>query len=60
MNATPRIAPSARLAWFALLLLLLSLSLFSYSLHLRRQDWAEARMARPARPAAALPARWTL
>ncbi len=51
---------SARFAWFALLLLLISLSLFTYSLLLRRQDWAEARLARPARQVLYAPARWSL
>jgi hypothetical protein len=57
MSSPTGAAPSPRIAWFALLLLLLSLSLFSYSLHLRSQDWAEARMVRPSIP---VPAHWSL
>jgi hypothetical protein len=53
-------APSARFVWLALLLLLLSLSLFGYSLQLRRQDWEEARVSNPTVAALPVPASWTL
>jgi hypothetical protein len=58
MSSPTDAAPSPRIAWFALVLLLLSLSLFGYSLHLRSQDWAEARLA--ARPTVRVPVRWAL